>query len=87
MGRPTMEGYWNSGKFYSSTAISPCSRIAGRRGGAYLRGIANFEEAGSSIEDCRIDVSRYTRELEQYTIPIGGSDIFADGRELEGCGR
>lgn len=55
MGRPTMEGYWNSGKFLGSNAISFWVVLLGIEGeDAYLGGVANFEETGSSVEDCGI---------------------------------
>ena len=48
MGRPTIEGNWCSGKFW---LVSLGSRLGGR-GDLYLGGISDFEETGSSVEDC-----------------------------------
>ena len=59
MGRPTMEGYWNSGKFLRYVPVSFEPFLGFGIGiGAYLCRVANLEEAGSSVEDCVIIVSR-----------------------------
>lgn len=58
-----MEGYWNSGKFYRRAVLcdqfprSMAGAGCSRDGGTYLRGIADFQEASSSVKDCGIVVS------------------------------
>jgi hypothetical protein len=51
IGRPTMEGYWCSGKFWRCQ-----DEVVVHVGGswAYLSGISDFEEASTSIEDCEM---------------------------------
>lgn len=46
---------------------------------ADLRGVPDFEEACSSIEDCNALVKR-SIEDEMRNTPIGGSDILPDVR-------
>ena len=52
MGRPTIEGYWWSGKFYEQ----PLDHVIGERviGIEYLASVSSLEESGASIEDCII---------------------------------
>jgi hypothetical protein len=69
-----MDGYWNSGKFYRWVPVS-FKLFLGVviRVGAYLCRVANLEEAGSSVEDYAIIVSRPSQnssEAEQYRLEV-----------------
>lgn len=49
----------------------------------YLCGISNLEKSGTSVQDCRIDVSRAIGEGQVISaVPIGGSAIVTVRR---GC--
>jgi hypothetical protein len=85
IGRPTIEGYWNSGKFY--TRKSQVHGLPGDLGeeGAYLCRVANLEESGSSIQNCGIEISKrhkardkrqgYLLEVPPCLQVVEGSDV------------
>ncbi len=58
MGRPTIDGYWNSGKFCRARYQLRVHVCMEKVDGAYLCGVSNFKEAGSSVQDCGVRVSR-----------------------------
>lgn len=76
MGRPTMEGYECSGKFYEySKDYQHRFRSTTFEFHAYLCCIANLEEPSASIEDCCL--SAFLDKCKaQLGIPMGASAIL-----------
>lgn len=81
IGRPTIEGNWCSGKFWGSVGSANALSL-GRYRATHLRGIADLEETGSSVEDCGlvslVELGTNTPG-EGAQLPMGISAMMEEG--------